>query len=1050
MACRRQQKNERLQIWSLMLAWLFLLVCKQPLNAQERDYYFRHYQVEQGLSNNTIFSALQSEDGFLWFGTKEGLNRFDGYNFKLFLAPKSNKNEIKTNYIYSLSKDDNGQIWVGAEHGLYKVDERNESLLLINNSLKDIHKVIQAGEHRYWILSQHSVYLYDTLYNKLVTAQFTTRAHATAMAKTTDGSIWVGDEYGKLFVYRAADSVFVPYQESTDQPSTILKRINKLVATSGNELFICTAGQGIKKLNVSSGKLESLISYNEDKTPVFGRDVLEVEKDCYWLATESGIFIYKPSNKAVTNLKKAFFDPYSLSDNAVYNLTKDLEGGIWAGTFFGGVNYYPKQYHYFQKFYPTLAAPSITGNSVREIREDKYNNIWIGTEDGGLNKLDPASGNTTGYRPTGKKTDISYSNIHGLLVDGDTLWVGTFEHGLDLLDIKTGKVIKHYNAGTGEHDLKSNFVLTIIKHSSGNIYLGTGNGLYRYRRQTDDFEHVKGIPISIFISILKEDHLGKIWAGTHGNGIYYYNPITTETGHYADKNRRDLLLSQIFVNDIFEDVRNHLWIATEGGGLLELNKERKIDTIFRSEHGFPANYVFKTLQDNTGVIWVTTSKGLVQLDTSTKKITVLTKENGLLNNQFNYSSGLKDHAGNIYFGSIKGMIRFHPESFKENKYKPPIYITGLQVHNQEIGIDSNRYSLKQSILYTNEITLPYDQSSISIDVAALSYTSPEVTTYKYIMQGLDDQWTQLEKNRRIYYTNLAPGTYRFKVVANAFNNNVSDTKELKIHILPPIWATGWAYLIYVLAGSALIGYLIVTYHNRTQAKKSKEIYESKIDFFTNVAHEIKTPLTLIKGPVENLAEKTAEYPAIFKDVSMLERNTNRLINLVQQILDFRQTEARNFSITLEKLEISAILEEVFDDFKIAAEKKQISFKLYVNHRIYGYADEDALRKIFSNLLSNAVKYASKEASVELKRGAGAEMEWMLEIKNDGHLIPEAMKEKIFEPFVRLKESVKHKGTGIGLSLARSLAELHDGQLLLIQNGPVFNVFLLKIPTNPNK
>lgn len=1031
----------RLTAITLLVNLLFNLHTKIAVSQQ---YYFRHYQAEQGLSHNTVFSSLQGKNGFLWFGTKEGLNRFDGYNFKLFLTPVTKKNEINNNYIYSLSKDDKGQIWVGAQNGLYRVDEIKETLVPVTNAIRDIHKVIQAENNKYWILAQHSVYLYDTISTKLVTVSADQQLFATALAKTQDGNIWIGDEDGKIMRFNKSDSIFTPYPGKNNTTTGILKRINKLVPVNGNDLFICTAGQGIKKMTTADSSITSIITFNEDKTPIFARDIIRESDNQYWFATESGIFIYNTKSAKITNLKKTFQDPYSLSDNAVYNLTLDNEGGIWAGTYFGGINYFPKQYNYFQKFYPGSSDPSISGTSVREIREDKDHNLWLGTEDGGLNKLNPANGSITHFKPAGKKGDISYSNIHGLLIDDDQVWIGTFEHGLDIMDRKTEKVIRHYDAGTGEFDLKSNFVLSILKHSSGIIYLGTANGLYRYRSSTEDFELVREIPHNIFISILQEDHTGTIWAGTHGSGFYHYNPKSGEASQFADKSRKEIILSHIFVNDVYEDSRQRIWVSTEGGGLIQLNKEKRIDTIYNKLTGFPSNHIFKCLEDNSGVLWVTTSKGLVQLKKENNQIQIFTKETGLLNNQFNYSSGWRDHKGSLYFGSIKGMISFDPAGFRENRFNLPIYITGIQIHNNELNIQNSGGILSKSILYTNQITLPFDQSSISLDVAALSFTSPEVTQYSYILDGLDNQWTVLEKNRKIYYTNLAPGTYTFKVKANAFNDNRSDTRTLMIKILPPFWATQIAYLIYFIAFGSLISFLIITYHNRTQNKKEREIYEAKIDFFTNVAHEIKTPLTLIKGPVENLQEKTEAFPEIKKDVSMLERNTNRLVTLVQQILDFRQTETRGFTLYFTQISIYELLNHVYEDFKSLASKKKLIFtRIDSGKDILVKADEDALEKIFSNLISNAIKYANKNVLIELKEENDSN-QWQLIIMNDGNLIPEELREKIFEPFYRINEAGKQKGTGIGLALSRSLAELHNGTIKCTSTNGM-NTFILSLP-----
>ncbi|HEY8969473.1 MAG TPA: ATP-binding protein, partial [Puia sp.] len=362
--------------------------------------------------------------------------------------------------------------------------------------------------------------------------------------------------------------------------------------------------------------------------------------------------------------------------------------------------------------------------------------------------------------------------------------------------------------------------------------------------------------------------------------------------------------------------------------------------------------------------------------------------------------------------------------------------------------------LKKSILYTDKITLPYDQSSFSIDFAALSYASPERTEYSYFMQGLDKAWTHIPTNRKVYFTKLAPGHYTFLLKAAVGGHWGHQVKELSVEVLPPFWATIWAYLLYALLLIFLIWYIVRSYHRRTEIKKEKEIYEAKIDFFTNIAHEIRTPLTLIKGPAENLIEKIDELPEIKEDVITMDRNTNRLIALVTQILDFRQTETKGFSLDFSRVNITAVLQETWLSFQALAKKKNLHYHFeHPDADVYAMADEEALNKIFSNLFSNAVKYGQEHVYVKLLPPQ-AEGDIVIEIANDGPIIPPEMKERIFEPFYRLKETIRQKGTGIGLALARSLVELHKGRLFLDDSPaanevwPGMNKFVLVLPARP--
>ena len=482
---------------------------------------------------------------------------------------------------------------------------------------------------------------------------------------------------------------------------------------------------------------------------------------------------------------------------------------------------------------------------------------------------------------------------------------------------------------------------------------------------------------------------------------------------------------------------------------MQIKQRQKNYYRYTTKNGLPGNFVFKVLEDDKKALWATTSRGLVNFAPDFQKPNVFTQANGLLNNQFNYHSGYKDEDGRLYFGSVKGMISFMPDDFLKNRFVPPVYITGFQVYNKELDPSKDSAVLKTSIIGADKITLSYNQSSISIDFAALSYTAPEMTEYKYMLEDLDNQWTTIKTNRKVYFTNLSPGKYIFNVKAAANDLWSKNEKQLIIEIKPPIWATGWAYLVYAIIVILISYYLISNYHERQHEKKEKEIYESKIEFFTNVVHEIKTPLTLIKGPVENLLEKQFDMPDIKEDIACLDRNTNRLMNLVSQLLDFRQTEIKGFSLYFSKVNINEILRETFLSFKILAKKRNLDYKVISPpNDVYALADAEALRKIFSNLISNAVKYADKKVTITLLQPAKNGNSFTIEFENDGYLVSSELEETIFKPFQRLQETHNQKGTGIGLTLARSLAELHTGKLHMRFTRKPINIFVLTLPFKP--
>jgi len=1051
---RNASKTIKRKIFFLIIFFI------KSFSLHSQPYYFKHYQVESGLSNNTVLCSLQDKKGFLWFGTKDGLNRFDGYNFKVFRNDPKNPQTIGSNYIIKLCEDDSGTIWIGCERGLYKYDASTESFSLIKPTIKyNIKDVLADSKGNVWFIGDQVLCRYDD-HTKKVKTYDSRIISATSICSALDGTLFVSTANGLVVKYNPLNDSLINYNVFEKSKQLTSKWIKKIYAINNDSLLIGTSAAGVKLLDVQTGTYTDFLTYNKDKTAIYTRDIIKNSNDEYWIATESGIFIYNFKNGKYTNLRKQKNDPYAISDNAVYTFCKDNEGGIWAGTYFGGINYYPKQYNLFEKFYPEDGGNSISGNAVREICEDRLGNLWIGTEDAGLNKLNRKTGLFTHFAPTGSKYGISYSNIHGLLSTGNELWIGTFANGLDVMDIRTEKVIRHFSAGPDIHSFKSNFIVTFYQTRSGEILVGTAFGLYSYNRNQNNFILISQVPSNAWVYAIHEDEKGTIWVGTLRNGVCYYNLRTKESGNYFLHIKGNDSLSNNYVNGIFEDSNKNIWFATESGGLYKLNDDRKSFKNFTTENGLPSNLILRILEDSKKNLWISTSKGLVCFNLVTEKIKVYTKDNGLLSDQFNYNSSFEDINGKMYFGSVKGLIAFNPNEFIESTFRPPVYITGFQVNNEELAVGKDKSPLRKSIIYTDKIALQHDQSSFSIAFAALSFTTPERIEYSYQTKGLNNEWTYLNSNRKVYFTQLKPGKYIFKVKATNSSGiwNAQEAK-LTIEILPPLWATWRAYCLYLFIIILIVVYLIKKYHQYSeeknerkvvllQARKEKELFQAKIDFFTNVAHEIKTPLTLIKGPLERVIKKVGHVSEIKEYLDFLDKNTNRLITLSNQFLDFRQTEIKGFSLNFTELNISDLLKQTFENFRSLAEEKNVYFNLCLPvNSVVAHADAEALIKVLSNLLSNAIKYAETFVDVSLSvcDESTNNPTFIIKFKNNGYLIPYEMKEKIFEPFFRLKETEKQKGTGIGLALSRSLVKLHNGSLDLNKPENGLNVFFLQIP-----
>ncbi|MCX2452067.1 ATP-binding protein [Pedobacter sp. PLR] len=1034
--------------------FIFFLLFAKILHAQ--PYYFKHYQVENGLSNNSVFASVQDDKGFMWFGTKDGLNRFDGYSFKTYRHDPANPTSLGNDKIYALLSDKTAGLWIGTDRGLYKYNPEKETFHAIKETLQiRISSIHIDNNGILWLLSNSKVYRYNPTKKEFLPVSVNDAFEVGSIYCQSDGEILITSPNGKIAMYNPLSKSFKTRYQMNKKGSVNIGWVPVFTETRDHQLLLGSSSQGIKLYNPKTNVLKDVITRNKDKTHIYVRAIQSINKDEFWIGTESGLYIYNHRNGTIAQQKKQYSNPYTLSDNAIYSVCRDRDGGMWMGTYFGGTNYYAPSSSIFSKYFPEQQHNSISGSDVREICKDKNGNFWIGTEDAGLNKLDPKTGRFTSFFPNGNKTSIAHSNIHGLVADGDKLWIGTFEHGLDVMDINTGLVIKHYVAGKG-NSLRSSFVLSLFKTRAGDILLATTVGIYKYNRKKDDFDAIPGIPFHFFNNIM-EDSEGNIWAGTYDKGLIRFrlgeNGYLNLTHQQGNKNS----LSNNTINGIFEDNKKNIWIVTDGGGLSLLDKKKLTFKSYNASNGLPSNFLFRILEDHQHKLWISSTRGLFRFDPQTEEVKTYTMADGLLTDQFNYNSSYKDTDGRMYFGSLRGMISFLPEQLNTTSKTAPIFLTGFQIDNTESTDPAVNKILTKSVLYTDQITLRYNQSSFSIDFAGLSYASPVTTEYAYKMTGLYDNWEYLKTNRKVYFTKLAPGTYVFeaKAMINGSKEWSKNNIKLRIVVLLPFWKTSWAYALYSILFLGVVTAVILEYHKRTDLKnkrriklfehqKEKEIYQARIEFFTNVAHEIRTPLTLIKGPMEKIIKLSKEVPVIEKNLKTMNRNTDRLLNLTNQLLDFRKTEVKGYSLNFVKVDISELIEAVNMQFQDAVESKKINFETILPPHFFAYVDTEALYKVMSNLVDNAIKYGKSKVKIVLSINP-EEDQFSIQVFNDGLKIAPEINNKIFEPFFRSRETEMQRGTGIGLSISRSLTELHRGYLYLEESDPEGNVFVAVFP-----
>ncbi len=1043
-----------------LISYLIILLTIAT-KAHSQAYTFRHYQVESGLSNNAVICSVQDKAGFMWFGTRDGLNRFDGYSFKVYRFPQNN-------YVHALHIDARGTLYAGTEKDIYKYDAKSDSFhLLLSSKSFPTDDIASDGEGNIWFNAGNVLSCYSEKNKTIKTYPPEKYFWTTGICFDKKGVMWACTPDGFLKRYNRQDGSFTSFDMFSNPNTGNWRFISGIQYTDGDKIFVSTSKAGFKIFDIKTLSYKDVALCCDEVEDLFIHCSLQVSATEIWIGTETGILSYNTKTGESFKIQKKNGDPYALSDNVIYSLSKDREGGIWVGSYFGGINYYPHQYTPFRKYYQHSSDTPLSGNIVREITKDKFDNLWVCIEDGGLNKLDVKNGKCTYYKPDGTKKGLSYIGVHSLLANGNELWVGTFEHGLDIMDIKSGSVIRHYDV-TSPNGFRSNFPFCFHKTTDGEIYLGSFPGIFSYNTQADYFSPLHGFPTDGNYKCIIKDHNGTIWAAASGRGVFYANAKTGKTGSYTHDAKNNSTLSSEMVNAIFEDSNKQLWFATENG-LCRFNPGKGNFTRYGTQNGFPSNFILSVLEDTLHRLWVSTTKGLVCFEPNKNKAFVYTTANGLLSDQFNFSSAFMDTDNKMYFGSAKGLISFNPLDFVTDAFIPPVYITGLQIDNKEVVIGAKKMPLQESVINTKKITLRHYQSTFSLDFAALGFTAPENLKYAYKLDGLSNKWTYITGSRKVNFTKLEPGDYVFRVKA-ASSSGVWSTKEttLAIEVLPPWWASRWAFAGYFILALVSVFTLLHYYHQwieeknrrkielleianqkelmRIELNKEKEVLESKIEFYTQVAHEIRTPLTLIKIPLGRVIRKTEGITDIGNSLKIISGNTDRLIELSNQLLDFRQTELKAYSLSFEEADISGLLTDAHANFANLAEQSDISLILSMPpEHLFARVDVDALKKIVYNLLSNAVKYADTTVDIELLPYHTDKNTFTILVKNDGFLIPEHLTEKIFEPFFRIKSTETKTGSGIGLALARSIALTHGGCLVLENPDGNKNVFSLTLP-----
>lgn len=1072
-----------------------LLFLSFSLFAQSENYKFSRLDVYDGLSHNQVNAILKDPDGFMWFGTMSGLNRYDGYSFKIFRNKHGDSSSLYNNYIHSLYELPGGKIWITTATVPCIYDSHTEKfdadvthyLNFLGLPSGSVINIVKGNEGRYWFLYDSlGLYLYSGLEKKgkefRQNFKFYHNEKITSINETKDGKLWVVYQNGFLEQYDIQSNKVI---FSSTALQNLLKGNNPydLLADSDGDVWIWCFRYGVFLFHPQS---DSIRQFNESSSPskLNSNLVSRLVQDndgLIWIGTDHGgvNVIDKKNNFRTSYLVNDPKDPKSLSQNSINTLYKDDDGIMWLGTYKQGIDFLNGNIVKFPHYHHVEStANTLQYNDVNRFAEDRSGNIWIGTNGGGLIYFDRKKNTFTQYlHDPNNKNSLSTNVIVSLWVDhDDKLWIGTFLGGLSSFD---GKNFIHYrhndNAPSG---LSNDNVWEIFEDSEQNLWVGTlGGGLDLLDRKTSRFEHYqykagKPSPLpSNYISSILEDKKGNLWIGTDiGVAVFEKNKTTpTFYQHTNDKNS----LSSNSVTCLLQDTRDRIWVGTLEG-LNLFNAQTKGFQVFTSSDGLPDNMVLNILEDNHQTLWLSTPNGLCGAIPAEKEhgvaLSILNYDetNNLQNREFNDNAALKTTAGELMFGGPSGFNVITPDKIKKSVYHPKITFTSLQILNNEVkpGDEINhRVLLQQSISKIQSIDLKYKENVFSIEFASLDFSHSSLDKYAYMLQGFNPDWLYADgSQRRVTYTNLDPGHYVFKVKILNRDGVWSDIKTLKIYIAPPFWRTPLAYILYTLT---IIGILFLArkimldrvhmrfemQQQRREAERAQAIDQLKTKFFTNVSHEFRTPLSLIISPLDKIIKNTGDEDQK-KQLTLVHRNARRLLNLVNQLLDFRKIEVQGVKLYRSIGDIVQFAKEISYSFTDIAEKKGIQFSFSSNaDSLEIYFDKDKVEKILFNLLSNAFKYTHDNGTVRVQLIYTApsfdkqEGTLAIEVQDNGIGIPADKHERIFERFFQtdVPESMVNQGTGIGLAITKEFVKLHNGVITVRSEPDKGTCFTVTLP-----
>jgi len=1073
---------------------------------QAETYNFARLDNTHGLSNNQVECIFKDSRGYIWFGTNFGLNRYDGNNVKVYKSIKNDTTSLLNNAVPDIQEDVTGNLWIrgSVSYTVYNIltEKFIRTLTPVLTPL-GIHFApslveIDKLKNFYFYHTNDGIYKYDVSKKTLLHFKQSLEANTLSQGvinsiKVDDGLVWVLFQSGLLERFNERTNTVDfrnRYIMEKAKGSSILK--NMYLDSNGCPWVYPGIGdKGVLYYDLSKSKW---IFFGNDTKEFQGssdrfigsdfvRDIAQDQKDRIWIATDhGGVNIYDKKTGEITVLRNDPMNPNSLSQNSAISLYFDNSGIMWVGTYKNGVSYYHPGMFKFDKsplfFYHN---PELENKDCNKLYEDRKGNLWIGTNGSGVLKWDIANRKFRLFRnQKNNPSSISSDIVISMLEDRKgTMWFGTFLGGLN--QMVGDKFIRYQPDVNNPNSLSNKSIYGLVEDKQQNLWIGTLGGgvdkldVMRKNFRRHDIGNSPGLSSNFILSMYAKD--STLIYLCSSLGIDLLNTATnTISPVFKNTSQRDKLSDLIIYNSLI-DRRNQLWIATDNG-INVYNPERNAISYINKSSGLPSDQVVSLVEDNSGNIWAGTRNGLAciycNLSSKTHKyvytVVSFDENDGLLSSIFNQNAAFKNKQGRIFIGCTKGYTVFDPKTIHFNTTVPKPRFTELLIGNDEIQPGEkhkNRVVLDKSFTHKNKLVLNYDEKNFTINFSALSYIHPEKNRYRYKLKGFDEDWTETRYGiGSASYSNLNQGTYQFIVYASN-NDNVWSTEPLIMEIVvkPPFWFTWWATIIYILLGITLLWYIVnfnlrkqkrefENTHRMREAKQLHEMDEMKFRFFTNISHEFRTPLTLIIGPVEKLLReiKSEEHRTM---LSIIQRNANGLLELVNQLLDFRKLDVQKDTLNISVGDVVAFVKDICYSFTELANRKSINFSFSTSiSELQMDFDPEKMKKIVSNLLSNAFKFTPNGGKIDLTLSLIQQMNdnkklFKIAVSDTGIGIPAKDLERIFERFYRVEnpENGHQTGTGVGLHIVSEYVKLHTGEIGVESNPGKGSTFTILIPAN---